>query len=342
MSSLTLIPCGETFDYWWERLRGRTHRRRFLLTKVVEVLAYKQGRMHKRTENLKPFKSLLEMEPRIELNNIADNASVAVVIPARCEDTEDTRIFARCLDALIAQDAIIIAVNDGSKEWPDLPSDIRVIRHEQSRGPAAARNTATQEALNIGADLVLYTDSDCIPGPDWVYEAKSGFIANPYIHIQSGNTVAAGTTWFDTYHNINGTLNGRRVQGSDALFYGPTCNLAVSRVLAKRIAFDESFPNAACEDIEYCLRALEAGYRITHNSGMRVRHDFQYRRKTFWRNLSRFRRQFRRYASAEAALVAKSEAYYGFFGQTVEIPALVSKVHSATFEAYDRTQKGFS
>lgn len=109
----------------------------------------------------------------------------------------------------------------------------------------------------------------------------------------SGKTVSSGTTWFDTYHDINGTLNGRMFKRSAVLLYGPTCNLAISQAAAKEITFDECFKNAACEDIDFCFRLLGAGYRLVHRESMLVRHDYQFRAGAFFANVARFIRQFR-------------------------------------------------
>jgi hypothetical protein len=44
VSSLVHLPSGDTLDYWWEEMRGRAGRKRFLLTKVLEVIAYKASK----------------------------------------------------------------------------------------------------------------------------------------------------------------------------------------------------------------------------------------------------------------------------------------------------------
>lgn len=323
MSSLTLLPSGQTLDYWWERLHGQTYRRRFLLTKIIEVMVYRSARTGRSSAPPLIDQALLDMEPRIQRNHVGTDSGSVTIVPARCRSKNDTDLLIRCLDALLEQETQVIVVDDGSSYWPDISQQVLMLRHESSRGPAAARNTGIKAAFELDASVILFTDSDCIPSTDWVEKAHKGFLQNPFIHVQSGNTISAGSTWFDTYHNINGTLNGRRFKGSDSLFYGPTCNLAISRVLAKEIVFDESFPSAACEDIEYCLRILEAGYRIVHNDSMQVKHDYQYQKEHFWSNIRRFCTQFRKYATAESLLVGKSEAYYGFFGQSTEIPARI-------------------
>ena len=38
-----------------------------------------------------------------------------------------------------------------------------------------------------------------------------------------------------------------------SLLYGPTCNMSVSRNVLDKFRFDERFPSAAFEDVEFCL-----------------------------------------------------------------------------------------
>ena len=99
---------------------------------------------------------------------------------------------------------------------------------------------------------------------------------SPYIHCFSGRTDSSNSTWFDKYHEINGTLNGRCFKRTSILLYGPTCNFAISRRVAEDFRFDDSFPDAACEDIDFCFRLMQQGFRTIHRCSMVVRHDYQY------------------------------------------------------------------
>jgi glycosyltransferase involved in cell wall biosynthesis len=257
--------------------------------------------------------------PLVTRNAVAPQPNPTVIIPVRCSTRHDGAMLQRLLTILRGQTVRIIVINDGSTFWPALPQCADVITFPKSRGPAAARNAGIQAALAAGANPILMTDSDCVPAETWVSEAVQGFIENPFIHAISGKTVSLGATWFDQYHDINGTLNGRRFKGSNLLLYGPTCNLAISQALARATAFDESFHSAACEDIDFCFRFLHAGYRLIHRPTMVVRHDFQFAPDHLFANTTRFVRQFKKYASAEAALLVNHPEYHSQFGRTEEI-----------------------
>lgn len=319
MSSLVHLPSGDTLDYWWEEMRGRAGRKRFLLTKVLEVAAYrlsKTGRINARPPKAR---SILELQPTILRNGVTRQTGAVVIIPARCSTSGQADLLQRSVATLLQQPAKVIVVNDGSPLWPQLPSAVEVLNNPSSKGPAASRNRGLDAALNSQAGVVLFTDSDCRPEPNWVSEVVGGFVENPYIHCVSGRTDSANSTWFDRYHEINGTLNGRAFKRTSILLYGPTCNLAISRRVAEDFRFDESFPNAACEDIDFCFRLMQQGFRTIHRRSMLVKHDYQYERGRFIANTVRFVKQFRKYARAEAILLAKCPDYFPYFGQTEEI-----------------------
>ena len=313
------LPSGETFEYWGERLRGRPFRTRFLFTKLVEVLTYKTSTGWRRGKPPMPAESILQARPTIIRNDVVPDSTPGVVIPAKCSSPKDGKLLQRLLDALRGQKAKVIVVNDGSSFWPNLPTAQTVLTFSESRGPAAARNAGIKAAVAVGANPILMTDADCIPAPTWVEDAVQGFVENPYIHAISGKTVSHGPSWFDAYHDINGTLNGRRFKGTHILLYGPTCNFAISQTVARATTFDEQFKHAACEDIDFCYRLLTAGYRLVHRDTMLIQHDYQFQPSRLVANTVRFIRQFKRYASAEAVLLSNHPSYHFHFGQTEEI-----------------------
>ena len=70
---------------------------------------------------------------------------------------------------------------------------------------------------------------------------------------------------------------------------------------------------------EQAVAFMQQGFRTIHRRSMVVRHDYQYEHGRFVTNATRFVRQFRKYAKAEAVLLAKFPDYYPYFGQTEEI-----------------------
>ena len=91
----------------------------------------------------------------------------SVIIPAY--NAKKTISFT--LEALLSQEGIeageVIVVDDGSSDnTADLVKKypVRLIQ-QANKGPASARNYGVREAKG---EIVLFTDSDCIPQPGWL------------------------------------------------------------------------------------------------------------------------------------------------------------------------------
>ena len=107
--------------------------------------------------------------------------------------------------------------------------------------------------------------------------------------------------------------------------------------------FDPSFPTAAAEDIDFCLRALRQGWSIAHCPQMRVDHDFGYDGLSRRARLRRLWRQFRRYAQGERRLLQAHPGYGALFEASTEIAAEVATSTRSGHEAAAGAQQvGFA
>jgi glycosyltransferase involved in cell wall biosynthesis len=88
------------------------------------------------------------------------------------------RHIAACLEGVLAQrlrPAEILVIDDGSQDGTvEIASryPVKILRHEQNRGLAAARNTAFRSARH---ELVAALDADCVPEPAWLEHLVSHF-----------------------------------------------------------------------------------------------------------------------------------------------------------------------
>ena len=188
----------------------------------------------------------------------------------------------------------------------------------ENKGPANARNIGKTLALEKGADLICFTDYDCVPQEDWVEEFVKSF-QETKMGVLSGQTKSFGSSFFSKYHEMNGTLNGRNFKSMKYLLYGPTCNLAIHRDVAEQHDFNTKFPLAAGEDIEFCFRACEEGFRIHFCERALVSHDFQYEEKSLHQKIKSFRNLFKKYAKGEVILLEAIPDFYDYFNNTTEI-----------------------
>jgi cellulose synthase/poly-beta-1,6-N-acetylglucosamine synthase-like glycosyltransferase len=320
LSVISVLPYGATLDYWWERTRGERGRLRFMAWKVVEVVAF--CGLWPRSRTLPRQAIATQATPTRSDNRVSEEARVVVVVPARLRSAGDAQRLVALADALANQTrpGHVVVIDDASGEWPQL-SACEVIHLRQNVGPAAARNIGLLRAMQLGAEVVAFTDADCAPAPDWIERIVLAFRRNRAAHAVSGATWSKDRSWLGRYHERNGTLNGRRLAGREQLLYGPTCNLALCAELAAELRFDAGFPHAAAEDIDFCCRAVQQGWSLVHDEEVKVVHDFGYDEVGSLGRLARFWRQFRKYGKGERILLAKQPVYPELFADSREIPS---------------------
>lgn len=324
MSSLSFLPYGKILDYWYERLRNNRHRNKFLATKILEIYSFSKTKTHVKLRNI----SDVEIKVSDKRNFVPDKPSVSVIIPAFIKNKFDLKCLLRLIKILINQSFEvnnIIIIDDNSTYKYNIPSHLKIKYHKESRnkGPAKARNKGMDLSLDFKSDLLIFTDVDCVPSKNWVEKIVDGFKSNRKAHIISGNTKSHNKKWFGTYHEMNGTLNGRKFKNSDLLLYGPTCNLAITKEVGKIVKFNESFSSAAGEDIDFCFRSIKKGFNIFHNSEAIIFHDYGYDDFCFYRNIISFMNQFKRYSKGEITLLEQIPDYYSYFNKTIEISSVV-------------------
>jgi glycosyltransferase involved in cell wall biosynthesis len=179
---------------------------------------------------------------------------VTVVIPTRDRPAG----LAAALDALRAQTLDpgrfeVVVVDDGSSP-PAVASagglDVRVVRHDAPRGPAAARNAGWRAARG---GLVAFTDDDCTPAPGWLAALIAASGADERVVVQG--PIAPRPDQRQLLGPLSHTLD---VAGPSR--YAMTANIAYPRALLERLGgFDEWFRRACGEDVELGARAAKAG-----------------------------------------------------------------------------------
>jgi len=196
----------------------------------------------------------------------------SAVVPAyNAADTIVPCLQALGRQSLPAGSYEIILVDDGSSDGTATAAEgsgvaVTVLRQAHS-GAAAARNLGAARAQ---ADIVLFTDADCVPAADWAEQLLSAF-ADPAVVGAKG-----------VYYGLEGSLVERFVQleYEDKYermarrryidFIDTYCAAYRRAVLLAAGGFDTSL--MAGEDQELSFRLAEAGYKMVFVPSARVRH----------------------------------------------------------------------
>lgn len=212
----------------------------------------------------------------------------SVIVPAYNAETT----LGACLAALNAQtlpraDYEIIVVDDGSTDGTAAVAQAGADRyiHQANAGPASARNLGAAQALG---EIILFTDSDCEPAPDWL-EQMTAPLADPEVAGVKG-----------AYRTRQRALAARFAQAEfmdryELLLKSPCIDMVDTYAAAFRRAvfaeaggFDKSFTAANNEDTELSYRLCALGRRLVFNPRAIVHHRHpesfaRYLRVKFWR-----------------------------------------------------------
>jgi glycosyltransferase involved in cell wall biosynthesis len=198
---------------------------------------------------------------------------VSVVVPAR----NAAATLGDCLLALRAQTYScerfeVILVDDGSTDTTVSVASrfagVRVLQIPPS-GPAAARNRGVEVSRG---DIVLFTDADCAPDPDWVETMLAPF-KDPQVVASKGTYRSEQRSW--TARFVQKEYEGRYeiMRRRETIDFVDTYAAAYRRdALLDVGGFDESFPVASVEDQELSFRIARRGARMVFAPGAVVRH----------------------------------------------------------------------
>lgn len=209
-------------------------------------------------------------------SKVERSAVISVVVPAfNAVDTLD-----ECLTALLSQTVSrssyeIIVVDDGSL---DATSDIamrysdqgiRLIR-QRNQGAAGARNTGVTHAQG---ELLLFTDSDCAPRPDWIERMASAFNDCDVVGAK-GTYLTQQRTPIARFVQIEYEDRYDRMRGQERIDFIDTYSAGYRRdVFLQNGGFDVSA--RLLEDQEFSFRLAEKGYKLVFVPEAQVfhRHD---------------------------------------------------------------------
>ncbi len=212
---------------------------------------------------------------------------ISVIVPVR----NGLNTLPACLDALLVQttpkeDYEVIVVDDGSTDGTaNVACRERVtVDSIAASGPAAARNRGAQLATG---ELLLFTDADCIPAPDWVERLASVF-TQPEVIGAKGVYRTREHGLVPRFVQLEYLSKYDHMTRLPSIDFIDTYSAAYRRdVFLANGGFDTSFPTASVEDQEFSFRLARKGYKLVFVPDAVVyhRHDLDlhdYFRRKFW------------------------------------------------------------
>ncbi|MBX7452075.1 mycofactocin biosynthesis glycosyltransferase MftF [Mycolicibacterium sp. 3033] len=214
---------------------------------------------------------------------------VTVVIPVR----DNPSGLLRLLGAL--RGVKVVIVDDGSavplreNDFVDTHCDVRVLRFDRNRGPAAARNAGL---MLCDTDFVAFLDSDVVPRRGWL-EALLGHFCDPAVALAAPRIVALAPSdnVVARYEAVRSSLD-LGLREAPVVPFGTVSYVPSAAIICRRRAllevggFDETLTSG--EDVDLCWRLNEAGARLRYEPIALVAHDHRvqlrkwFARKSFY------------------------------------------------------------
>lgn len=228
---------------------------------------------------------------------------IAVVVPVRNGAATVGECIAACLAQTLVPDELIVVDNGSTDDTAALAVAAgATVVSEPVAGSYRARNRGWRSA---NADIVAFTDVDCVPAPHWLATLVEPF-ADPSVTVVGGaivqdERISATQRWIVDRRFLDQAFN------STAAFmpFFATANVAYRRSTLETLdGFDAAFQSGGDNDMSWRAQAFTKG-KFVYRHEAEVRHQVG-------RHLREVTSRCRRYAAGDFMLERRWSSWPGY------------------------------
>ena len=219
------------------------------------------------------------------------------------------RTIQECLNGLLNvqyPNFEVIIVNDGSTDNTKNIISRYPFRsiNTPNNGLSYARNIGGKEAKG---KIIAYIDDDASPDPDWLLHLAIAYRTTNYAAIGGPNIAPLSAGFIEQCVDHSPGVPTHVLFTDRDAEHIPGCNLSVRKEVFDKIGgFDPQF-RVAGDDVDFCWRIEEMGYKIGFSAAAMVWHHRRQTVKNYWK-------QQLGYGKAEALLERKWPQKYNNLG----------------------------
>lgn len=193
--------------------------------------------------------------------------SISIIIPSW-----NSRLIDEIVEAIKAQlptdmEAEILVIGSDAPGLVVEDELVRFIANPDSIGGANDRNIGMREAQG---DVLLFTDHDCIPAPDWI--AKHVHCQRQGMLVVGGAVSFATESYLQLADNVSAYHDLLPFTAALPRLYVSTANMSVHHTVIKHVGMMEGWFRRA-EDLEWTARFRRFGYTLYFEPTALVFHD---------------------------------------------------------------------
>jgi GT2 family glycosyltransferase len=191
---------------------------------------------------------------------------ISVVVPTLNDATLSNTLYALQRQTRQADEIIVVGRDEAG-----LHQAFPGVDFVDTGKPVCAAAARNRGIAACSGQLIVFTDSDCIPEPDWLQRHEHAHRAGH--QVVGGAVSLTGFNFWAQADNVSMFHDFLAAHGPGERLLLPTLNLSVQRHVIDAVGFmDESFPGAAAEDSDWTVRMRLGGYKLFFESSAVVRH----------------------------------------------------------------------